>query len=211
MALLPSTMPEELEQFFLNNSEYQQYRSGLVGTEWIDRFTAAMGYAPPVRGDKAPPPSNGGEMNGDNDKTAWVTAIVPILAAAGVTVPAWLLAAVGLAVGAGAVAKQVETHYVNVPGPGWLALGGPGLKEPPAYMVVKEWRAGEAQFYKLIDGRVAVYSRKKGTWKVFRPQKHIVLSRNPKVNDLIRADRKIDVLMKALARRAGLVKPKHRK
>lgn len=87
-----------------------------------------------------------------------------------------------------------------------VPLGGPGLPEPPAWMVAKEWKVNGAQFYKLIDGRIAVYSIKKKTWKVYRPPKHIVISKNPRANDLIKADKKIDALMGRLAKRAGLVK-----
>lgn len=71
--------------------------------------------------------------------------------------------------------------------------------------VVKTWstRGVSVTFYKLSDGRIAC-QKKDGTWKIWRPAKHLVISRNPKVNALLRADKKIDKLMKALARRAGV-------
>jgi len=99
------------------------------------------------------------------------------------------------------------------PGINGVPLVGPGLPEPPAWMVAKEWhiRGGKdgrvtAQMYLLIDGRIASYNKGKKTWKVWRPKKNIVLSSNPRCNDLIKADKKIDSLMKRLAKRAGLVK-----
>jgi hypothetical protein len=87
-----------------------------------------------------------------------------------------------------------------------IALGGPGAPEPPAWMIVKEWNTGTARFYRLIDGRIAVRN-KLGMWKIFRPHKNIVLSRNPRVNDLLRVYPKIDKLVGRLAARAA--KRKH--
>lgn len=85
-----------------------------------------------------------------------------------------------------------------------VPLTGPGLPEPPNYMVAKQWKANGAQFYLLIDGRIAVYSKSKKRWKVYRPAKNLVISRNPKVNSLLKASSKIDALMRALARKAGM-------
>jgi len=89
-----------------------------------------------------------------------------------------------------------------------VPLGGPGLAEPPSWMVAKEWSVNGAQFYKLIDGRIAVYSKKKGTWKVYRPAKHIVIPRDPKASQLLRADKKINALMSRLAKQAGFTRKK---
>lgn len=92
------------------------------------------------------------------------------------------------------------------PGPGGVPLVGPGLAEPPAEYVVKEWNTGTAQFYMLADGRIMVYSKKKRRWKIYRPAKHIVVPRNPRIGTLLRADKRTDNLIQRLARRAGVHK-----
>lgn len=84
-----------------------------------------------------------------------------------------------------------------------IPLGGPFLPEPPAAMIAKEWNTGTAQFYQLIDGRIAVYSKKKGTWKAYRPAKHIVVSRNPRMGTLLKASRRIDKLWTGINKKAG--------
>lgn len=206
-----SRVPENLEHLF-NEQEYDIYLAG--GAPLYDSLVLLAGGMPPAAPPPAfPPPS--GETPTEASVLALIPRIIAFIGGLGVPLPGWLAAAVGIgaaAIGAVGVEKMVNggTQLVNVPGPGWLPLGGPGLKEPPAYMVVKEWRANNAQFYKLLDGRIAVYSRKKQTWKVFRPARHIVISRNPKVNNLLKADKKINALMEVIARRAGMVQKKRR-
>lgn len=78
-----------------------------------------------------------------------------------------------------------------------LGEGVPGFS---AGQIAKSWNTGTAQFYMLVDGRIAA-QRKNGTWKVYRPQKHIVVPRNPRIGTLISADKRIDSLMKGLTRR----------
>jgi len=76
-------------------------------------------------------------------------------------------------------------------------LPGVGGALPPGTTVVKTWNTGTAQFARLADGRIAV-QRKDGTIKVWRPQKHIVIPRNPRVGTLIRADKRLERLVKGL-------------
>ncbi len=87
-----------------------------------------------------------------------------------------------------------------------VPLGGPGLPEPPGYMIAKQWTANGAQFYMLLDGRIAVYSVKKRRWKLYRPARNLVISRNPKVNSLLKVEGKINSLMNSIARRAGMTR-----
>lgn len=68
---------------------------------------------------------------------------------------------------------------------------------PPGTTIVKTWHTGTAQFARLADGRMAV-QRKDGTIKVWRPQKHIVIPRNPRVGTLIRADKRLQRLTTGL-------------
>lgn len=76
-------------------------------------------------------------------------------------------------------------------------LPGVGGQLPPGNVVVKTWNTGTAQFARLLDGRIAV-QRKDGTIKTYRPQKHIVIPRNPRVGTLIRADKRLKRLTKGL-------------
>jgi len=97
--------------------------------------------------------------------------------------------------GKGAVMPQPGTGQSLVPRGGSLpAVGG---QLPPGTTVVKVWNTGTAQFARLLDGRIAV-QRKDGTIKVYRPQKHIVIPRNPRVGTLIRADKRLERLTKGL-------------
>lgn len=76
-------------------------------------------------------------------------------------------------------------------------LPGVGGMLPPGTTIVKTWNTGTAQFARLADGRIAV-QRKDGTIKVYRPQKHIVIPRNPRVGTLIRADKRLNRLVVGL-------------
>ncbi len=94
-------------------------------------------------------------------------------------------------------------------GPGGVPLGGPGLAEPPAGWVAKEWhiqlnsKSGsfQLQFYRLIDGRVMCYNQRTKGWKIWKPSKPMVISRNPKIKQLIAADKFTDNLVKKLGAR----------
>ena len=128
-------------------------------------------------------------------------AIGPFLGAAGPVVTG-ALGAVGLAAAGAWAGGLFDGGPGVIPGTN-IPLGGPFLPEPPAAMVAKEWNTGTAQFYQLIDGRIAVYSKKKGTWKAYRPAKHIVVSRNPRMGTLLKASRRIDKLWGGINKKAG--------
>ncbi len=74
--------------------------------------------------------------------------------------------------------------------------------------VVKSWTTfpGGPIFTMFSNGKIAV-RKKNGVLKVYRPKKHIVISSNPRVGTLLRADARLDSLTsrlrKVLARRAG--------
>jgi len=76
-------------------------------------------------------------------------------------------------------------------------LPGVGGALPSKDTVVKVWTTGTANFARLLDGRIAV-QKKDGTIKTYRPQKHIVIPRNPRVGTLIRADKRLERLTKGL-------------
>ena len=120
----------------------------------------------------------------------------------------------GAVVGGGALLAGRGGGEMGQPG-GFL--GGIFDVQPPQALapgvsVAYSWNTGTATFYRLTDGRIAV-RRKNGIWKVWRPQKHIVVSRNPRTGTLIKADKRIDKLMRGLARRmpAAARKPARRK
>jgi len=70
----------------------------------------------------------------------------------------------------------------------------------PTDSITHSWVANGVPFAQLADGRVMV-RRKNGTIKTFRRPRPIVLGRNPGVRDLVRADKKIDALLKLVKKR----------
>lgn len=70
----------------------------------------------------------------------------------------------------------------------------------PTDSITHTWVANGVPFAQLADGRVMV-RRKNGTIKIFRRPKPIVLGRNPSVQQLVRADKKIDKLLKLVRKR----------
>jgi len=70
----------------------------------------------------------------------------------------------------------------------------------PTDSITHTWVANGVPFAQLADGRVMV-RRKNGTIKTFRRPRPIVLGRNPGVRDLVRADKKIDSLLKLVKKR----------
>lgn len=70
----------------------------------------------------------------------------------------------------------------------------------PTDMITHTWVANGVPFAQLADGRVMV-RRKNGTIKTFRRPRPIVLGRNPGVRDIVRADKKIDALLKVVRKR----------
>ena len=131
--------------------------------------------------------------------------------AASKSMPTWLSRLLGLGMVSGAAYGGTElAEMTELPlgvGIGGVFPQGGGVGgfngKPPSSIVAYTWDTGTAKFYRLIDGKIAV-QRKNGVWKIYRPSRHLVISRNPSVNSLLKADKKIDRMMKALARRAGI-------
>jgi len=125
--------------------------------------------------------------------------------------PSWAQALLGVAGAAGAgtaVASLTDIDVdfgtagpglfdVGVPGPGITTSGIPGTYQ--SEVPVKKWYTGTATFYLMNTGRIAV-QKKNGVWKVYRPARHIVLSRNPRVGNLMKAERRFVSLTKGLGR-----------
>jgi len=71
------------------------------------------------------------------------------------------------------------------------------------YTVTSFWSTGTAFFYQTVD-RMIIAVRADGTAKVYRPRKHIVVSSNPRVRNLVRARDKLDKLSKNLRSAIGV-------
>lgn len=152
-----------------------------------------------------------GQVPGVDVREAVIPGAAALVPAAGAALAKWGVPAVATgaiaALGAGALGAWAGGLFGGggqavIPGTN-IPLGGPFLAEPPAAMIAKEWNTGTAQFYQLIDGRIAVYSKKKRTWKAYRPAKHIVVSRNPRMGTLLKASRRIDKLWGGINKKAG--------
>lgn len=101
------------------------------------------------------------------------------------------------------------------PGSNFLApdvpLVGPGVKEPPNYLVKKRWETKvydnelgyiKLNFYALTNGYIAMYHNTRKYWKMWKPKKHIVISSNPRLKDLKKLDRLYKRTQKMVAKYA---------
>jgi hypothetical protein len=100
-----------------------------------------------------------------------------------------------------------------------VGLGGPGIKEPPAGLVSKTWKQrfdsprGDTmvQYWILIDGRRLTYNYRTGRYKIWRPKKPIVLSRNPRLPQLLKAAKIVDNLFLKVDKRMKKYKSRTRR
>jgi len=68
---------------------------------------------------------------------------------------------------------------------GPVSLGGPGLPEPSASMIAKEWKIRfdckegdfNVQYYQLINGRMVTYNQRTGQYKTWMPKKMVVIGK----------------------------------
>lgn len=96
---------------------------------------------------------------------------------------------------------EMSNGLMVIPGTD-IVLQGPGEPEPYPKMIVKEWAGiGGSRFYLLINGRVAV-RRKNHTWHLIRRPRmlHMKVS-NPRMGDVVKADRIVQRTAKILRRR----------
>lgn len=79
-----------------------------------------------------------------------------------------------------------------------VPLVGPGVPEPPGYLVKKRWETKvydnelgyiKLNFYALVDGRIMMYHNTRKYWKIWRPKKSVVISSNPRLSHLKKLDR----------------------
>lgn len=74
-----------------------------------------------------------------------------------------------------------------------VPTGGPGVPEPPKWMIAKAWNVKvdsneygtfRMYYFRLTDGRCMSYHSPTKTWKIWKPKKHIVISKDPRVSTL---------------------------
>jgi hypothetical protein len=82
--------------------------------------------------------------------------------------------------------------------PGYQPFLGEVQRPPVAF--VKSWSTGTITMFLLQNGKIGCY-KKNGVWKEWRPARHIVVPRNPRIGTLISADKRIDRLMRGMQRR----------
>lgn len=118
--------------------------------------------------------------------------IPPALAAAGL-IGGWLAGDVAEDVVMPAAIAGTRAVAGTTPIVNGVPISGPGVPEPPRHMVAKEWHVkfqsekyGTFQmfYWRLTDGRCMSYHSPTKTWKIWRPKKHIVISRDPRVSTL---------------------------
>ncbi len=158
--------------------------------------------APPMPGQ--PVPAVGAVLPLLIKAAPWLIAAFPwLLEAMGGEIPS-LIPQVPSPYGGGTVPALPPGNGGTGPPPGWV---GPGVPEPPGYMVTKRWESRvydkklgyvKMNFYALSNGKVAMYHNYKKYWKIWRPKKNIVLSSNPRIKDLTKFNRAHAKMVKAV-------------
>jgi len=131
-----------------------------------------------------------------------------------------------IAGGAGAAIGEVAGEVLAAPGTGeevgheviinGVPTGGPGVPEPPKWMIAKAWNVKvdsqtygtfRMYYFMLTDGRCMSYHSPTKTWKIWKPKKHIVISKDPRVSTL----RKLGRLNKRVEKMLKPFQPKLKK
>lgn len=206
--------------------------SELYQAQPVRGFTPQMGQLPFGLGRVTPPIVGAGIAGGGGGgllqpEAGTPVALAGILAALKNIAPAVLAGIAGMALGQlgqGDDGEPLDTPFQEGLRFPWETPGGEGFIAPwteqvqlpsgligqlgagyPGQGIAKSWSTGTAVFYMLTDGRITV-QRKNGTWKTYRPQKHIVISRNPRIS----AIRKLDRAHKRVGRMVARYAPKKR-
>lgn len=115
----------------------------------------------------------------------------------------------------GALAAPSTFGAVPIAGVGGIPISGPGVPEPPAALVARQWRImvraediGNywVYFFKLIDKRIMSYNPRKQEWKIWRPKKHIVISSDPRMSMVRKLERTYNKVIRSLARKSRALK-----
>jgi len=95
---------------------------------------------------------------------------------------------------------------------GGIPFTGPGVLEPPAQLVAKSWKTkafanqgGEywVYYWRLLDGRMVCLNNAKGTIKIWRPKKNVVVSSNPRMSDIKKLERLYNKVIKDMAKKSS--------
>ena len=188
------------------------------------------------QGTQVPPPAYSnfpmtleapGGMTVDGQSTFVGEGIIPdILSSVGAALGSFLAGPVGgvIGTGAGYIGGEIMEGKMSNGAGTYLQEGvkfldgvplvGLGVPEPPTYMVKREWRNGMEThiFYQLYDGRILVLDRRTNSYvKVYRPPKHIVLSKNPRLATLLKAAKRVDNLLLKTEKRINKFKRRTRR
>lgn len=94
-------------------------------------------------------------------------------------------------------------------------IAGPGVPEPADGTWSKRWNivthsnaAGtyRVYFWQMVDGYTICYNPATKGWKRWKARKNIVLSSNPRIGDLARAERAVYGKLKRMAKRSPFLK-----
>jgi hypothetical protein len=84
---------------------------------------------------------------------------------------------------------------------------GPGIKEPPPGMIIKHWyiqaNTHKLHFFKLANRKMVCIDEETGQVSVWTPKKMMVLSKNPRIPQLLKAAKFVDNTMLRLHKRMG--------
>ena len=126
----------------------------------------------------------GGLGFGGTPAVSNILPIVPVVTATATSLglPAILAGLLGAGAGYG-LSQLGNGNGQTMIGP--VPLGGPGLKEPSADMIAKEWKIRfdckegdfNVQYYQLINGRMCSYNQRTGQWKTWIPKKMVVIGK----------------------------------
>ena len=81
------------------------------------------------------------------------------------------------------------------------AMAGTGFT---SQQIVKTWSTGTAQFYMFQNGMIGCF-KKDGRFKAWRPKRHIVISSNPRLGNLLKGAKKVNKLLLDLDKQADKV------
>lgn len=156
---------------------------------------------------------------------------IPLLTSIfGFDIPDWLAGAVGAATTGGAIGllwdhlfgggsdtPTATSTAVTTTGDNamsditnYYGIGGPGVPEPAAG-VLKQWKTkafandvGEywVYYFKMMDGYTLCYNGRKKEWKRWKPKKNIVISRDPRLSTVRKAERAVFGTLKRLAKKS---------
>lgn len=91
-----------------------------------------------------------------------------------------------------------------------------GMVFPDGKVVGKAWSTNGSfnNMGMTMDRKYGIALRNDGTVKTFRYQKHIVIPRNPRMGDYVKASRRLDTITRSVARRSkdlAIQRPRSRK